>query len=77
MRSASTMADEFVLESAVRAVFMYTVRPGLLCWEKSSQQKESLVYNSEDPFAVRLKRGGETVRHVSHEISKICWLSID
>ena len=33
--------------------------------------------NSEDPFAVRLKRevqkrGGETVGHVPREISKIC-----
>ena len=54
---------------------MYTVRPGLLCWEKSSQQKREHG-NSEDPFAVRLKRGGETVGHVSREISKICWLFI-
>ena len=32
--------------------------------------------NSEDPFAVRLKRGGETVGHVPREISKICWMFI-
>ena len=32
--------------------------------------------NSEDPFAVRLKRDGETVGHVPREISKICWMFI-
>ena len=33
--------------------------------------------NSEDPFAVRLKRRGEIVGHVPSEIAKICWLVHD
>ena len=33
--------------------------------------------NSEDLLAVRLKRGRETVGHVPHKISKICWLACD
>ena len=39
-----------------------------------THQKES--GNSENSFAVRLKRGEETVGHVPREISKICWLFI-
>ena len=38
--------------------------------EELTAERES--GNSEDSFAVRLKRGGETVGHVPHEISKIC-----
>ena len=64
------MADEFVLESAVRIFHVYRAAWTPVLGEKLTAKSEP--GNSEDSFAVRLKRGGETVRHVSHEISEIC-----
>ena len=70
MRSAN-----FVLESDVRGFHVY--RPAAwtpVLGEELTAEREP--GNSEDPFAVRLKKGGETVGHVPREISKICWLFI-
>ena len=69
------MADKFVLESTVRGFHVYHV-----AWTPVLGEELTVVErkpgNSEDPFVVTLKRGGETVGHVPREISKICWLFI-
>ena len=68
-----------MLESAVLGFHVYRAAwtPVLGAELTAELTAEREPGNSEGPFAVRLKRGGETVRHVPREISKICWLVCD
>ena len=70
-----TMANEIVLESAVRGFHVYRAAWTPVLGEELTAEKEP--GNSEDPFTVRLKRRGETFGHVPRKISKICWLARD
>ena len=64
-----------MLESAVRGFHVYRAAWTPVLGAELTAEREP--GNSEGPFAVRLRRGGETVRHVPREISKICWLVCD
>ena len=68
------MNSIFVLESDVRGFHVYRVAWNPVLGVELTALREPS--HSEDPFAVRLKRGRETVGHVPREISKICWLFI-
>ena len=63
-----------MLESAVRSFHVYRGAWTPVVGEELTAEGEP--GNSEDPFAVRLKRGEETVGYVPREISNICWLFI-
>ena len=63
-----------MLESAVRGFHVCRAAWTPVLGEELTAEREP--GNSEDQFAVRVKRGGETVGHVPREISKICWLFI-
>ena len=52
-----------MLESAVRGFRVYRAAWTPVLGEELTAERKPC--NSEDPFAVRLKRGGENVRHVS------------
>ena len=62
-----------MLESTVCCFHVYRAAWTPVLGEELTAEREP--GNSEDSFAVRLKRGGETVGHVPREISKICWLA--
>ena len=64
-----------VLESAVRGFHVHRAAWTPVVGEELTTEREP--GNSEDLLAVRLKRGRETVGHVPHKISKICWLACD
>ena len=64
-----------MLESAVRSFHVYRAACTPVLGEELTVEREP--GNSENSFAVRLKRCGETVGHVPHETSKICWLVHD
>ena len=55
-----------MLESDVRGFHVYRPAWNPVLGEELTAEREP--GNSEDPFAVRLKRGGETVGHVPREI---------
>ena len=64
-----------MLESAVHSFHVYCAAWTLVLGKELTAEREP--GNSEDLFAVRLKRDKETVGHVPCEISKICWLAHD
>ena len=55
-----------MLESDVRGFHVYRPDWNPVLGEELTAEREP--GNSEDPFAVRLKRGGETIGHVPREI---------
>ena len=64
-----------MLESAVRGFHVYRASWTPVLGEELTVEREP--GNSENLFAVILKRSGETVGHVPRDISKICWLAHD
>ena len=69
-----TSREEYELESAVRSFHVYKPTWTPVIGEELTAEREP--GNSEDRFAVALKKGGATVGHVPREISKLCWLFV-
>ena len=69
-----TLREEYELESAVRGFHVYKPTWTPVIGEELTAEREP--GNSEDWFAVALKKGGATVGHVPCEISKLCWLFV-
>ena len=60
------------VESAIRGYHVYREIWNPVLGEELTTQREH--GNPEDAFAVKIKKGDETVGHIGKELSKICWL---
>ena len=66
-----TMATTFRIESTVRGHHVYKAAWSPYIGEELPVQRE--VNNIHDDFAVAVLKNGNTVGHVSREISRVCW----
>ena len=65
------MATTFRIESTVRGHHVYKAAWSPYIGEELPVQRE--VNNIHDDFAVAVLKNGNTVGHVSREISRVCW----